>query len=287
MTMENQPLKDIVVIYHAHCPDGMASAWCAWKKFGESATYLPCSDRKNPPEGLIDKEVYILDFSYPREVLKDLDQKNKKLVILDHHISTKDDVLSVQGGVFNIEKSGAGLSWEYFCGGEMPKLLVHIQSKDIGLKLDEDTELSERVIATPFTFQDYEEIITKFEHDAEKVIQEGKIINLFTKQIFDMVLEDYEMITFEGHTMPSINITLPLTTKSQALTLLYRKIPPIAMAYRYENGFWKISLRSDGSVDCSALASKYGGGGHKGSAGFAVSAELPLPFAKVVEKKEV
>ncbi len=35
--------KDIVVIYHKHCPDGFGAAYAAWKKFGDAAEYLPAS----------------------------------------------------------------------------------------------------------------------------------------------------------------------------------------------------------------------------------------------------
>ena len=33
-----EPLKNIVVIYHADCRDGFGAAYAAWKKFGDRAT---------------------------------------------------------------------------------------------------------------------------------------------------------------------------------------------------------------------------------------------------------
>jgi oligoribonuclease NrnB/cAMP/cGMP phosphodiesterase (DHH superfamily) len=88
--MEN--LKEIVVIYHAHCQDGFGSAFAAYKKFGDEATYIAARDRKVPPEGLANKEVYIVDFSYPKEVLVSLQENNKKVVMIDHHISAQEDI---------------------------------------------------------------------------------------------------------------------------------------------------------------------------------------------------
>lgn len=285
--MEESVLQDIVVIYHAHCPDGMAAAWSAWKKFGDTASYLPCSDRREPPLGLTEKEIYILDFSYSKEVLQNLERSNKKVVVLDHHISAKDDVLSVEGGIFDINRSGAGLSWDYFFpNSPRPQLVNYIEKGDMNPhNLPDGEHLSQRIIATPFTISAYDTLIKRYEEDPASVIHEGEIINLYVDQIFDLGMNDFEMVLFEGYTIPAINIALPQTTKSQLLLKMYTKIPPLAMSYRFENGFWKVSLRSDGSVDCSLLAAKYGGGGHKGAAGFVVKDDLPLPFAKATEKK--
>lgn len=36
-----EPLKEIVIIYHAQCRDGLGSAYAAWKKFGDNASYIP------------------------------------------------------------------------------------------------------------------------------------------------------------------------------------------------------------------------------------------------------
>lgn len=46
-----------------------------------------------------------------------------------------------------------------------------------------------------------------------------------------------------------------------------------------DNEFFKVSMRSKGSYDVSKLASKYGGGGHKKAAGFAIQ----KPLAEAVE----
>ena len=41
----------------------------------------------------------------------------------------------------------------------------------------------------------------------------------------------------------------------------------ILIGFSYDGEKWTYSLRSE-KADCSELASKYGGGGHKGAAGF-------------------
>lgn len=283
-----ETLKDVVIIYHDHCPDGMGAAWCSWKKFGNKASYIPSSDRNVPPEGLLDKEIYILDYCYPKEVLAKLLSKNKKVIVLDHHISSRDDALSLDGSVFDNNRSGASITWDYFFETKpRPRLIDYLEDGDLfHFSLPHQDKLTHRIIATPFTIESYNELVEKFENDFENVLIEGKAIELYVNSLFESIGEDYEMVLFEGVVIPAINIALPLTTKSQLLNKIYTKVPPMAMSYRYDKGFWKVSLRSDRSIDCSKLAEKYGGGGHAGSAGFVVSADFPLPFVKISDIKK-
>ena len=51
------PLKSIVVIYHAPCPDGFAAAYAAWRKFGDNASYLSAGHGQLFDVDLADKEV--------------------------------------------------------------------------------------------------------------------------------------------------------------------------------------------------------------------------------------
>ena len=39
-----------------------------------------------------------------------------------------------------------------------------------------------------------------------------------------------------------------------------------------------VSLRGDGKINLSELAKKYGGGGHKAAAGFAVEGNINFPW---------
>jgi hypothetical protein len=50
--MQETPLTDTVVIYHADCRDGFGAAYAAWKKFGDNASYIPWRDHAVAPEGL-------------------------------------------------------------------------------------------------------------------------------------------------------------------------------------------------------------------------------------------
>ena len=51
--------------------------------------------------------------------------------------------------------------------------------------------------------------------------------------------------------------------------------------------FYHISLRSDGSVDVAAIAASFGGGGHRGAAGFGFSGWLPEIKSRIFQIMEI
>lgn len=82
-----------LVIYHANCTDGFGAAFAAWLRLGDEAEYLPMEYGKNflteYAGSTINREIYILDFSLPREQMDWLFQHAKRVVWLDHHASSR------------------------------------------------------------------------------------------------------------------------------------------------------------------------------------------------------
>ncbi len=278
--------KDIVVIYHDHCQDGFGAAFAAYKKFGDTASYIPCSDRVIPPEGLENKEIYILDFSYPEDVLLDLEARNKKVVGIDHHITAKQAIQSLKESVFSEEHSGAYLAWEYFVGGDVPKLVGLLEIIDLARNNGEYTNIIAYILSKPYTFEAYQSLCDELEasdgYNHAEVL--GKAQSEYLDLLIEAIISEPDFARFEGYTVPCVNFSLPLNEKSIALKKLYTAYPPFTIGYRFDNGLLKVSLRGDGSVDLSQIASKYGGGGHRGASGFVLPANAPLPFTVVVKK---
>lgn len=117
--------KSKTVIYHANCDDGFGAAYAAWLYLGDMAEYFAASYGTQPPMELIeDKEVFIVDFSYPLPQMEIIAQVCRKLVVLDHHKAAAAEALSsfreahktdnrffIQ---FDMERSGAMMTWEFF-----------------------------------------------------------------------------------------------------------------------------------------------------------------------------
>ena len=84
-----------LVLYHGHnCPDGFAAALAAWLFFDGNAEFLGLDhgDVKSVDDlpALNGRAVYILDFSFSSEILRSIEERAAKLVLLDHHKSAAD-----------------------------------------------------------------------------------------------------------------------------------------------------------------------------------------------------
>lgn len=139
-----------LVIYHNSCADGFAAAFAAWLKIGDEAEYVPCQYGQDFfAESFLlqfnDREVYVLDFSFPHNVMDVLFQNAKRVVWLDHHKTAFEMWLgrfnkgdrfqdSFEPKYFLLlddNKSGAHLAWEYFHPGtEVPTFIRHIDDYD-------------------------------------------------------------------------------------------------------------------------------------------------------------
>ena len=153
---------DPLVIYNADCADGFCAAFVAWTMLGDEAEYVPMKygDILEPARYL-NREVYILDFSFLRETMDGIFEMANHVTWLDHHKTAfemwfdgldestlpknaiqmqcsdtkanENNVSAVHRSTnkikvrFHYNKSGALLAWEYFHPGEeVPMLIQHI-----------------------------------------------------------------------------------------------------------------------------------------------------------------
>jgi nanoRNase/pAp phosphatase (c-di-AMP/oligoRNAs hydrolase) len=56
--------------------------------------------------------------------------------------------------------------------------------------------------------------------------------------------------------------------------------------WHYAKGKYKVSLFENGhdEVDCAKIAEKFGGGGHKGAAGFSCTAVTPIELLQTFDE---
>lgn len=273
--------NDIVIIYHKHCFDGFGAAYAAWKKFGNSATYLPSLERNIYPEGVENKEVYVLDFCFNEEVTKELELKNKKFVILDHHVSSQATVESVSGSVFSEIDSGAKIAWKYFHPDiTVPRLIEYISDGDTWAHaLPMWREVEGYIHVHELEFSVFEQLGEELEGRLESVIEKGKVLNKQFNNLVNEHMEKAMLVEFEGYQVYAVNASSFL--RSELGHMLALKKGPFSIVYRFEKDVLRISLRGDGSIDCTKLAEKYGGGGHHEAAAIIMKGKNPLPFTMV------
>lgn len=74
-----------LVIYHGGgCRDGFCSAWLM-KRAYTSADFYPANYGEQPPIDWCGRDVFILDFSYPRSEMENIIAQSASVVCLDHH----------------------------------------------------------------------------------------------------------------------------------------------------------------------------------------------------------
>ncbi len=277
-------MQNIVVLYHGNCPDGFGGAWAAWKKFKNKAEYIGLQHHKQVAKGLIDKELYFIDFSYSTDVVKDLIKNNKKVTAIDHHITAKDAVMITKNYVFDTNQSGAVLSWKYFHPNKpVPTLLKHIEDIDLWrFKIPHTREIMNVLEMMEFDFNKWDKFIKNIDIllKKKKVIEQGKIISSYKEHLIKKIVDSYsEKVEFLKY--KTLVANGPSFFSSDLGSALVKKMPPIGIVWSKKDGKIIVSLRSDGSVNVAEIAQKFGGGGHKAAAGFTVEINKPLPWSAI------
>lgn len=276
--------ENIIVIYHGNCPDGFGGAYAAWKKFSHRAAYIPARDRSNPEVEVGGKIIYVIDHSYPKESLLEIERKAKKLVVLDHHISERDTVRSVREHVFDLKHSGCAIAWKYFHPGKpLPKLLKYVEKIDLGEYGNKSAQAAGVLLESKgLDFKKWDALVKAFENPktSKLMMERGQDILAYEKMLIGYMIRSARLCKFSGHKMYALQIPkLPINFRSKiALALIDRGVPAAILWRSGDDGFTNVSLRSSPTVDVSRIAQKYGGGGHKQSAGFMLPADRPLPW---------
>lgn len=288
-----------LVIYHDNCADGFGAAFAAWLKLGDDAEYLPMQ------YGDIDthldytgRDLYILDFSFPLEVMKHMLANARQVVWLDHHKtafemwcgtyikgSLHTDKLGEHCLILDDNKSGAMLAWEYFHPDvEVPVLIKHIDDYDRWqFKLVGTKSFNKALWSyAPWSFAQWREQFLIYSQEYGRMIHEGSAILRAHDQNVKSVVERATMKCNLGEVAEEVghinllglaancpphlasDVGHALATQSGTFGLLW------SMG---TNGQIACSLRSNGDYDVSAIAKAFGGGGHKNAAGFEVSAK--------------
>lgn len=95
-----------------------------------------------------------------------------------------------------------------------------------------------------------------------------------------------DTIEFEGYQTMAVNTILYYSQTAAAMYLDLGFPLGLTWSYRGSNKI-HVSLRSDGTtVDCAQLAKKYGGGGHKGAAGFIIDFNGSFPWKRLEKDHE-
>ncbi len=287
-------MRNIVCIYHGNCADGFTAAWVLWdffKKFEkerETMEFIPATYGDEPPyDRLKNSRVYILDFSYGREEMIKISKIAHITMIIDHHKTAQDVILPLIsddkyniGGIFNMEKSGALLTWEWFSRQEEPPMLVkYVSDRDLWkFELPNSKAFSMFLFSYEYTFDDWDMIDRYWEDNFDGYILQGEAIQRKhmkdVKELCDATTKTQNFGKIGAYWYPVAN--LPYTMASDGCKYIAEKYTneyqeQIGFTYyKNKDGKYVFSIRANDNTDVSEIAKIYGGGGHKAAAGFVV-----------------
>lgn len=285
-------MSKAICIYHGNCADGYGAAWAvrdAHRTFNlthrsEDITYHPGVYQAPPPD-VTGMDVIMVDFSYKSPILLDMASKAKSILILDHHKTAEADLLDIElrapnvKTVFDMNRSGARITWDYYFKGsgiEMPRLIEVIEDRDLWrFKLGQDftREIQACIFSFPYDFDIWDKLMNT---DLNSMRRDGEVIERkHFKDIRELIAANMMWWQIDEYLIPVLNVPYMWTSDAGHIMWKEQKAPFAACYWDVPDGR-VFSLRSKPEFDCSAIAAKFGGGGHKNAAGFKVKFDHPL-----------
>jgi len=300
----NKPL-DAIVIYHANCADGFSAAWVFWKLQQLVPVLYNLTFHRGvynePPPDVEGKVVFLVDFSYKRQVVKDMIDLGgaQQVIFIDHHISAIKDLedlgeellqeadaadfkYSIEPFISytNVEKSGAMLAWDYlenyFHTENYPKplLLDYIQDRDLWkFRLARSKEVSAYVFSHEYTFGQWDELM---QMDAVSMLSwshsGAAILRKQNKDIAELLKVCETRVIIFGTEVSCANLPYIFASDAGSIMASRSENALLFSATYYDTATHRVfSLRSaESGMDVSTIAAYYGGGGHKHAAGFRI-----------------
>jgi len=263
-----------LVIYHAGCTDGFGAAWAAWKLLGERAEYYAAKYGEPPPD-VTGKNVIVVDFSYDNATTKRLMKAAKGFFVLDHHKSAMVELHDITCTHFDMNHSGAMLAWKFFHPGkEAPRMIKHIEDRDLWRwEIPYSKEFSAAFDMVPFTFEDFDLFLDDSAVDSAQ--ERGAYILAYSKTVISKISKHAAPRKLNGKDVLVVNSPHWMSEIGNALS------PKCDFAviwyYDHETHQVKVSLRAHhDDADVSEVAKKYGGGGHRKAAGFALAPNVSI-----------
>lgn len=222
------PTPDIVdlVLYHASCFDGFTAAWVAWLCRGGSVEYVPVFHGEPPPD-VTGRHVAIFDFAYKRPVLEAMAAEAATLIVVDHHKSAQEDLTGLEYAIFDMDRSGARLAYDWWFGEYSPvyeetdarramsekiygchelrlsdieRLCNYIQDRDLWQwKLWKSHQINEAIKVVPFEFSAWTQFARELSDADDEVAERGEALLAMTKQHLSLLAKSAAIARLDEH----------------------------------------------------------------------------------------
>lgn len=261
-----------LVIFHANCPDGFTAAWAAWRKLGDDAEYRPANYGEPPvaDEDVRGRDVLLLDFSYPRDVLDRYASIAQSVRVLDHHRTAQQDLEGCDSRIsvhFDMARSGAGIAWDYFHTQHRPAIVNYVEDRDLWRwQLPDSREVSEYLFSVPREFAEWDAAAAYLEKDLAGAVKIGEVLLRMKRERVKAVCKNYRLMRFGEHQIPVVNSSWDMSDVGEYLCDSLNV--PAAGYYFDRSDKRQWGFRSKPGFDVSEICKAHGGGGHAQASGF-------------------
>ncbi len=268
----------MICIYHSKDLDGFSSGAIVLKKY-PGIKLIGYDYGQNIPEIPDNSEIILVDVSFPMSEMVKISKRTKSFIWIDHHISAINEFnnLKEENSIItflDVNYSACELTWRYFFNENIPTAIEMLGKYDTWRK-DEfwqtkilPFQYGMRLICnSPESFPSYLFDAKENNFSTTSIIEDGLKLIQYQKAIDSLSAKNSFEINFEGYKAICLNTS---NFSSQTFESVYDENKhDLMIPFQWSGQFWKFSLYTTKStIDCSVLAKKYGGGGHKGAAGF-------------------
>ncbi len=259
-----------ICLYHGDCTDGAAAAAAVRRKYPD-ARCIPLKHGDFVKEDVSGAALFVVDFSFPAPLFRQLADKAAAVYWFDHHKSALPIRDELGFGILDLEESGASLTWKQLFPDEpVPPVVAYVRDRDIWRwELPNSREITTSLYnVRDITKGDNPIWQTLFGYsmaDLAPLRDEGALIIRYERMKIEKACENGRAIRFHGHRALFLNWTDETSTIGE---YIYKDLGyDLAFIGKFDGTDWKCSLRSN-TVDVAEVAGHYGGGGHPGAAGF-------------------
>lgn len=271
----------IAIAYHDGCMDGIAGAAVLYIGIGANdVEFIPMSYGK---EELVEgewRQVFFVDYCPEKETHDHYASRSDDMVVvMDHHKTREELVLSYEGGIFSRERSGAGMALDYIREQstyedteDLDLLVRYVEDRDLWKwKMPNSDAVNEGL---SFLYRGYSPLELACDLldgiDVNHLLDIGDVIVEKRNEDVSSALKDAITCEIGGHKARICNSRSHQSHLGEALACEFG----VGVVWWLDGDLnVRLSIRGDGTIDVSDIALLYGGGGHKNAAGARISLE--------------
>jgi len=242
------------------------------------------------------EKIWIVDFSFKPEVMEELLKITQDITWIDHHKTAMEYKYSQElKGIRDNNFSGCELTWKYIHPTKTMPRIVEMSGRydvwDFSKYGDELNELQAgiRLFEHNPENNNWEKWLNNKREEVNEIfgggegilvdglellLNEGTVALKYRNNQYTSLIKAWSFfVDFEGYKAVCCNVG---STSSQLFDSV-KEDYDLMIPFVFDGKQWTVSLYTKKDIDCSEIAKKYGGGGHKQAAGFQCK---ELPFTK-------